>query len=80
MMIGKGNLPLSLRHPSNVKGALVVKGQAEVSAIRFSPTSLPDPPVTFHWRVRHYVKFKLILQFLSTLLFHEAVFPEGCRV
>ena len=42
MIIGKGNLPLSLHHPSNVKGTFVVKGQAEVSAIRFSPTSLPD--------------------------------------
>jgi len=41
MMIDKSNLPLVLHHPSNVKGTLVVKEQAQVSAIRFSPTSLP---------------------------------------
>jgi hypothetical protein len=42
MRFGKGNLSTSLIHPFNVKGNLVVREQIEVSAIRFSTTSLPD--------------------------------------
>jgi hypothetical protein len=42
MMIGTGNHPYRRRVLALFRVFLVVKRQAEVSAIRFSPTSLPD--------------------------------------
>jgi hypothetical protein len=41
-MVGRGKFPLSHHRPYIVHGILIVKGQDEGSAIRFSLTSLPD--------------------------------------
>jgi hypothetical protein len=49
IVIGRGNFLSSWNSPFNVQEILIVGGQAEVSAVRFSPTPLPDPGEFARW-------------------------------
>ena len=51
--MAKGTVAIDFMVPILFDGILLVQGQVEVSAIRFSPTSLSDLSAV-PWGVRHY--------------------------